>query len=43
MPKWECVIIISLPASDDTGSPHTLADDAEVGGERGREAPGTNP
>lgn len=33
-----CLIVISLPASDDTGSPHTLADDAEVGGERGREA-----
>ena len=32
------LIVISLPASDDTGSPHTLADDAEVGGERGREA-----
>jgi hypothetical protein len=33
-----CLIVISLPASDDTGSPHTLADNAEVGGERGREA-----
>ncbi|HUZ18905.1 MAG TPA: DUF499 domain-containing protein, partial [Spirochaetia bacterium] len=33
-----CLIVISLPASDETGSPHTLADDAEVGGERGREA-----
>ena len=33
-----CLLVISLPASDDTGSPHTLADDAEVGGERGREA-----
>jgi predicted AAA+ superfamily ATPase len=32
------LLVISLPASDDTGSPHTLADDAEVGGERGREA-----
>ncbi len=32
------LIVISLPASDDSGSPHTLADDAEVGGERGREA-----
>jgi predicted AAA+ superfamily ATPase len=33
-----CLLVISLPASDDTGSPHTLADNAEVGGERGREA-----
>lgn len=33
-----CLLVISLPASDDTGSPHTLADDAEVGGARGREA-----
>jgi len=33
-----CLLVISLPASDTTGSPHTLADDAEVGGERGREA-----
>lgn len=33
-----CLIVISLPASDTAGSPHTLADDAEVGGERGREA-----
>jgi len=33
-----CLLVISLPASDDTGSPHTLADDAEVGGVRGREA-----
>jgi len=33
-----CLLVISLPASDDAGSPHTLADDAEVGGERGREA-----
>lgn len=33
-----CLLVISLPASDDTGFPHTLADNAEVGGERGREA-----
>ncbi len=33
-----CLLVISLPASDDSGSPHTLADDAEVGGARGREA-----
>ncbi|HUX20759.1 MAG TPA: DUF499 domain-containing protein [Spirochaetia bacterium] len=33
-----CLVVISLPASDESGSPHTLADDAEVGGERGREA-----
>jgi len=33
-----CLLVISLPASDDTGSPHTLADNAEVGGEQGREA-----
>lgn len=33
-----CLIVISLPASDTTGSPHTQADDAEVGGQRGREA-----
>ena len=30
--------MISLPASDTTGSPHTQADDTEVGGQRGREA-----
>ena len=30
--------MISLPASDTTGSPHTQANDEEVGGERGREA-----
>ncbi len=30
-----CVLVISLPASD-TGSPHTQAEDVEVGGERGR-------
>lgn len=33
-----CLLVISLPASDTAGSPHTRADDAEVGGIRGREA-----
>ncbi|MGH6690357.1 MAG: ATP-binding protein, partial [Gammaproteobacteria bacterium] len=33
-----CLIVISLPASDTKGSPHTQADDVEVGGQRGREA-----
>jgi predicted AAA+ superfamily ATPase len=33
-----CLLVISLPASDTAGSPHTQADDAEVGGIRGREA-----
>lgn len=33
-----CLLVISLPASDTIGSPHTQADDAEVGGIRGREA-----
>ncbi|MGH7740950.1 MAG: Swt1 family HEPN domain-containing protein [Candidatus Eiseniibacteriota bacterium] len=33
-----CLLVISLPASDTSGSPHTQADDAEVGGQRGREA-----
>ena len=33
-----CLLVISLPASDTTGSPHTRADDIEVGGQRGREA-----
>jgi predicted AAA+ superfamily ATPase len=33
-----CLVVISLPASDTTGSPHTQADDVEVGGQRGREA-----
>ena len=32
-----CVLVISLPASDTSGSPHTQADDVEVGGIRGRE------
>ncbi len=30
--------MISLPASDTSGSPHAQADDVEVGGQRGREA-----
>lgn len=33
-----CLLVISLPASDGSGSPHTRADDSEVGGQRGREA-----
>jgi predicted AAA+ superfamily ATPase len=33
-----CLLVISLPASDTNGSPHTQADDVEVGGTRGREA-----
>ena len=33
-----CMLVISLPASDIDGSLHTRADDAEVGGQRGREA-----
>ncbi len=33
-----CLLVISLPASDTHGSPHTAADDVEVGGLRGREA-----
>lgn len=33
-----CLLVISLPASDTSGSPHTQADDVEVGGIRGREA-----
>src|SRR5437762_7277711 len=33
-----CLLVISLPASDTQGSPHTQADDAEVGVIRGREA-----
>ena len=33
-----CLLVISLPASDPDGSPHTYADDAEVGGQRGRDA-----
>ena len=33
-----CLLVISLPASDSQGSLHTHADDVEVGGQRGREA-----
>ncbi len=33
-----CLLVISLPASDTQGSPYTQADDVEVGGIRGREA-----
>ncbi len=33
-----CLLVVSLPASDTSGSPHLRADDAEVGGQRGREA-----
>lgn len=33
-----CLLVISLPASDTSGSPHASADDVEVGGARGREA-----
>jgi len=33
-----CLLVISLPASDTSGSPHAQADDVEVGGERGRAA-----
>ena len=32
------MLVISLPASDSGGSPNTYADDAEVGGQRGRDA-----
>jgi predicted AAA+ superfamily ATPase len=34
----QCLLVISLPASDTGGSPHAVADDVEVGGERGRTA-----
>ncbi|MCC6174343.1 MAG: DUF499 domain-containing protein [Chloroflexi bacterium] len=34
----QCLLVISLPASDTSGSPHTQADDVEVGGARGRAA-----
>ncbi len=34
----QCLLMISLPASDTSGSPHAVADDVEVGGERGRSA-----
>ena len=33
-----CLLVISLPASDTSGSPHAQAEDIEVGGQRGREA-----
>jgi hypothetical protein len=33
-----CLLVISLPASDPAVSPHAQADDVEVGGQRGREA-----
>ena len=33
-----CLLVISLPASDTTGSQQTHSDDVEVGGTRGREA-----
>jgi predicted AAA+ superfamily ATPase len=33
-----CMLVVSLPASDTAGSPHTQADDAEVGGMRGRDS-----
>jgi predicted AAA+ superfamily ATPase len=33
-----CLLVISLPASDTSGSPHTQSDEVEVGGIRGREA-----
>jgi predicted AAA+ superfamily ATPase len=35
-----CLLVISLPASDTAASPHTQAEDIEVGGQRGREALG---
>lgn len=34
----QCLLVVSLPESDTTGSPHTQTDDIEVGGERGRAA-----
>lgn len=33
-----CLLVISLPSSDTAGSPHTQANDVEVGGVRGRAA-----
>lgn len=33
-----CLLVISLPASDTATSPHAHGDDIEVGGQRGREA-----
>ena len=34
----DCLLVISLPASDATESPHAQTDDVEVGGRRGRAA-----
>jgi predicted AAA+ superfamily ATPase len=34
----QCLLVISLPASDTGGSPHTQSDEIEVGGQRGHEA-----
>ncbi|MGD9892555.1 MAG: Swt1 family HEPN domain-containing protein [Dehalococcoidia bacterium] len=34
----DCLLVISLPASDSAGVSHSQADDVEVGGQRGREA-----
>ena len=34
----QTLLVVSLPASDTAGSPHTQSDDLEVGGERGRAA-----
>ncbi|MCF7823046.1 MAG: DUF499 domain-containing protein [Candidatus Marinimicrobia bacterium] len=36
----QCLVVISLPASEWSGSPHIEALDEEVGGQRGREALG---
>jgi predicted AAA+ superfamily ATPase len=33
-----CLLVVSLPASDTGESPHSIGDDEEVGGERGRSA-----
>jgi len=33
-----CLLVVSLPASDGNTSPHAQADEIEVGGQRGREA-----
>ncbi len=33
-----CLLVVSLPASDTSGSPHAQVEDVEVGGIRGREA-----
>jgi len=34
----QCLVVISLPASDTSGSPHAQVDNVEVGGERGHAA-----